>query len=102
MSMGGLNRILKTRQDVLECRHVNEHSRASSLHQCGCCFRSNTSLLARRANLSYDEDEGRGPSTASAAFLEEVSTISCLGYGFRLHSLTLGLLNSFKAHSHRA
>ncbi len=44
------------------------------------------------ANLSDAEDEGRSSSAASAAFLEEVSNISCFGYAFWGHSLTLGLL----------
>ena len=91
--MGSLKRMFKTRQNVLKCRHVNILGNSRFIHASAA---SDSALLffARRANLSYDGDEGRKSSAASAAFLEEVSTISCLGYVFRLHSLTLGLLMS--------
>jgi len=72
MSMGRLNRIRKTRQNVLKCRHVDEYFQAFSLRSRVCCLTPNISLLVCRANLSYDDDEGRGSSSASATFLEEV------------------------------
>jgi len=79
--------MFKTRQKVSKCglQVVDEHFRAFSLYSRACCFIPNISLLARCANLSYDEDEEHTFSAASAAFHEEVSTVSCLGYGFRFH-----------------
>lgn len=52
--------------------------------------------FAGHANYSDAEDEGHSLSAASAALFEEVSNMSCLGYGFRFHSLTLGLLITVK------
>ena len=93
--MGRLQGMSKTGQNVFECRHVNVLGHFRFVHASPASDPMSGSF-ARRANLSYDTDEGRRISAASAAFLEEVSTISCLGYGFRLHSPTLGLLNSIR------
>jgi len=91
MSIGSLKRMLKTRQNVLKCKHVNMFGHARSNYASPATDQMSLPF-ARRTNLSYDEDEGLRPSAASAAFLEEVSNFTYLGYGFRLHSLTLGLL----------
>jgi len=69
------------------------------------CERSRAfSLQSRVSQTQYDFSSlfvqtirMKGVVPASAAYLEEVSNISCLGYGFRLHSLTLGLLISSSA-----
>jgi len=79
MSFGRLTPMIKTRHNVLKCRHVDEHNRALLLHPRECCFKFDICLLACRANLSYDGNEGHDSSAASAAFLEKVSNLSCLG-----------------------
>jgi len=76
----------------MKCSRVNGHYQASSLHSRFCCYTPDVCFLSRRANLSYNEGEGHGSSTALAAFLEEVSNFHLFRLDFWLHSMMLGLL----------